>query len=127
MLSVLMLNISLLFFCLLQKAEAELAYELQAAKIKQLIRTEEIEIEVVERKKQIAVEDKEIMRKEKELIATIKRPAEAEAYRVETIAQGKRYEKQVLLHQERVSDVRYTWLPLKSHIKIKDFLRTFSR
>ena len=67
-----------------------MAYELQSAKIRQKIRTEEIEIEVVERKKLIAIEDKEIMRKEKELIATVKRPAEAEAYRVETIAMGKR-------------------------------------
>ena len=74
----------------MQKAEAELAYELAAAKVKQKIRTEEIEIEVVERKKQIDIEEKEILRKEKELIATIKRPAEAEAYRVETVAEGQR-------------------------------------
>lgn len=40
---------------LLQKAEAALAYELQAAKIKQKIRNEEIQIEVVERRKQIEV------------------------------------------------------------------------
>ena len=30
------------------------------------------------------------MRKEKELIATVRRPAEAEAYRVEQIAEGQR-------------------------------------
>ena len=39
----------------LQKAEAQLAYELQAAKTRQKIRNEEIQIEVVERKKQIEV------------------------------------------------------------------------
>jgi len=72
------------------KAEAELAYELQAAKEKQKIRSEEIEIEVVERRKQIEVEEKEIMRKEKELIATVKRPAEAEAYKMEMLAEGQR-------------------------------------
>jgi hypothetical protein len=73
-----------------QKAEAELAYELQAAKEKQKIRSEEIEIEVVERRKQIEVEEKEIQRKEKELISLIKRPAEAEAYKVEQLAEGQR-------------------------------------
>ena len=73
-----------------QKADAALAYELQAAKIKQKIRSEEIQIEVVERKKQIEVEEQEIARKEKELMATVKLPAEAESYRLETIAQGKR-------------------------------------
>ncbi|XP_023211004.1 flotillin-2-like [Centruroides sculpturatus] len=73
-----------------RKAEAQLAYELQAAKMKQKIRSEEIEIDVVERRKQIDVEEKEIARKEKELTATIRLPAEAEAYRLEMIAQGKR-------------------------------------
>lgn len=44
----------------------------------------------MERKKQIEVEEKEVSRKDKELVATVKRPAEAESYRVETLAQGKR-------------------------------------
>lgn len=73
-----------------KKAEAQLAYELQAAKMKQKIRNEEIEIDIVERRKQISVEEKEIQRKEKELTATVRLPAEAEAYKVEMLAQGKR-------------------------------------
>lgn len=58
--------------------------------MKQKIRSEEIEIEVVERRKQIAIQEKEILRKEKELVATVRLPAEAEAFKVEMIAQGKR-------------------------------------
>jgi len=73
-----------------RKAEAELAYELSGAKEKQKIRGEEMEIEVVERRKDIEVEEKEIVRKDKELTATIKRPAEAEAYRMEQVAEGSR-------------------------------------
>jgi len=72
------------------KAEAQLAYELQAAKIQQRIRNEEIQIQVVERRKQIEIEEQEIKRKEKELIATVKLPAEAEAYKVQTVAEGNR-------------------------------------
>merc|ERR1719420_626038 len=72
------------------KAEAQLAYELQAAKIQQRIRNEEIQIQVVERRKQIEIEEQEIKRKEKELTATVKLPAEAEAYKVQTIAEGNR-------------------------------------
>merc|ERR1719230_1943659 len=72
------------------KAEAQLAYELQAAKIQQKIRNEEIQIQVVERRKQIEIEEQEIKRKEKELMSTVKLPAEAEAYKVQTIAEGKR-------------------------------------
>ncbi|CAF4884378.1 unnamed protein product [Pieris macdunnoughi] len=72
------------------KAEAALAYELQAAKIKQKIRNEEIQIEVVERRKQIEVEQQEILRREEELKSTVRLPAEAEAYRLQAIAEGKR-------------------------------------
>merc|ERR1719351_216006 len=72
------------------KAEAQLAYELQAAKIQQRIRNEEIQIQVVERRKQIEIEEQEIKRKEKELTATVRLPAEAEAYKVQTVAEGNR-------------------------------------
>lgn len=65
----------------LQKAEAELAYELQAAKTKQRIKEEQMQILVVERSQEIAVQDQEIQRRERELEATIRRPAEAEKYK----------------------------------------------
>lgn len=74
-------------------AEAELAYELQAAKEKQSIRNEEIEIEVIERRKLIEVEDKEIERRENELKATVKLPAEAESYKVRTLAEASKTKK----------------------------------
>lgn len=82
-----------MFVCLFfteQKAESQLAYELQAAKEEQKIRLEEIEIEVVQRKKQITIEEKEIDRTEKELIATVKRPAEAEAFKMQQLAEGQK-------------------------------------
>merc|ERR1719222_1140409 len=72
------------------KAEAQLAYELQAAKVQQKIKTEEMQIQVVERRKQIEIEEQEIKRKEKELISTVRLPAEAEAYKVQTVAEGNR-------------------------------------
>merc|ERR1712110_1083657 len=70
------------------KAEAQLAYELQAAKIQQKIRNEEIRIQVVERRKQIEIEEQEIKRKE--MTAPVKLPAEAEAFKVQTVAEGNR-------------------------------------
>ena len=45
---------------------------------------------MVERKKQIEIEEQEIKRKEKELTATVKLPSEAEAYKVQTVAEGNR-------------------------------------
>merc|ERR1719480_778291 len=83
-------------------AEAQLAYELQAAKIQQKIRNEEIQVEVVERRKQIEIEKQEIKRKEKELIATVKLPAEAQAFKVQTVAKGER--SKVMAHAKGESD-----------------------
>ncbi|CAL8306747.1 flotillin-2a isoform X1 [Gadus morhua] len=88
-----------------KKAEAELAYVLQAAKEQQKIRLEEIEIEVVQRKKQITIEEKEIVRMDKELIATVKRPAEAEAYKIEQLAEGQKMKK-VLTSQAEAEKIR---------------------
>uniref|UniRef100_F7EPY6 Flotillin n=1 Tax=Xenopus tropicalis TaxID=8364 RepID=F7EPY6_XENTR len=88
-----------------KKAEAQLAYELQAAKEQQKIRQEEIEIKVVQRKKQIDIEEKEIVRMDKELIATVRRPAEAEAYRMQQIAEGEKV-KQVLYAQAEAEKIR---------------------
>ena len=56
------------------------SYVSQAAKMKQKIRSEEIEIEVVERRKLIDVEEQEILRKDKELISTVRAPAAAESF-----------------------------------------------
>ncbi len=73
-----------------RRAEAELAYTLQEAKTRQQIRQEELQIEVVERQKQIDVQEQEIIRRERELDATVRRPAEAERDRLETVAEGNR-------------------------------------
>lgn len=69
-------------------AEAKMAYSLQAAKVQQKIRMEEVEIEVVERRKQIEIQEQEVLRREKELVAQENRPAEADRFKIETIAEG---------------------------------------
>ncbi|KAH8401257.1 hypothetical protein KR009_004136 [Drosophila setifemur] len=71
-----------------KKAEAEMAYELQAAKTKQRIKEEQMQVKVIERTQEIAVQEQEIMRRERELEATIRRPAEAEKFRMEKIAEA---------------------------------------
>jgi len=71
-----------------KKAEAEMAYELQAAKTKQRIKEEQMQVKVVERTQEIAVQEQEMQRREKELEATIRRPAEAEKFRLEKLAEA---------------------------------------
>ncbi|EDQ86471.1 uncharacterized protein MONBRDRAFT_33750 [Monosiga brevicollis MX1] len=72
------------------RADADLAFTLQSAKCRQDIRKEQVEIEVVETHREIEVEQQEVIRKEKELVATVNRPAEAERFKVETLAEGNR-------------------------------------
>uniref|UniRef100_A0A8C4DLB1 Flotillin n=1 Tax=Dicentrarchus labrax TaxID=13489 RepID=A0A8C4DLB1_DICLA len=73
-----------------KKAESEMAYQLQVAKTKQRIEEEKMQVQVVERTQQITLQEQEITRKEKELEAKIKKPAEAEKYRLERLAEASR-------------------------------------
>jgi flotillin len=74
-----------------KRAEAERAYTLQQNITNQKVKAEEIQISVVEKMKQIELQQQEALRKEKELEATVRRPAEAEQYRIRTLADAKKY------------------------------------
>jgi flotillin len=74
-----------------QKAQADLAYDLQKYQTQQLVTAEQVKVEVVEKQNQVAVQEQEIKRKENELNATIHLPAEAERYRIEQLAQAEQY------------------------------------
>lgn len=75
-----------------KKAEAELAYTLQQNITNQQVKAEEVQIEVVQKQKQIQVQEQEVSRREKELEATVKKPAEAEQYRIQTLANAKKFQ-----------------------------------
>jgi len=73
-----------------KKAEAELAYELQAAKTKQRIKEENMQIKVIERTQEICIQSQEIQRRERELDSSVRRPAEAEKFKLEKLAEAHR-------------------------------------
>lgn len=75
-----------------KKAEADLAYDLQRYKTGQLVKAEEIQVNIIEKQKQIELQDQEIKRKERELSANVQRPADAERYRVETLSNARKYQ-----------------------------------
>lgn len=62
----------------------------QVAKTKQRIEEEKMQVLVVERTQQIMLQEQEITRREKELEAKVKKPAEAERYRLEKLAEAER-------------------------------------
>ena len=72
------------------KAKADLAYALQEAKTQQLVEKEKIQVEVVQKEMQTQVQVREIERKERELDATVRKPAEADRFRIETLADAER-------------------------------------
>ncbi len=73
-----------------QQATTDKAYEIQANIAQQRVVTELVRIEQIEKEQQVKVQETEILRREKELIATILRPAEIERQRIETIAAAER-------------------------------------
>lgn len=75
-----------------KRKEADLAGVLQEKITNQKIRAEEVQIEVIDRQKSIEVQQQEALRMEQELEATVRKPAEAEQYRIQTLANAERYE-----------------------------------
>jgi len=75
-----------------KKAEAELAYTLQQNISNQKVKEEEVQIAVVEKRKQIEVQQQEVARRERELEATVRKPAEAEQFRQRTLAEARKYQ-----------------------------------
>ncbi|WP_119072191.1 flotillin family protein [Aggregatilinea lenta] len=75
-----------------QRAEANLAGTLQENKTNQLVRAEQVQIEVIEKTKQIEVQEQEALRRERELEATVRKPAEARQYEIQTLAAAQKYE-----------------------------------
>jgi len=75
-----------------KKAEADLAYDLQKYKTGQLVKAEEVQVTIIEKQKQIELQQQEIQRKQKELEANVQKPADAERYRVETLANATKFQ-----------------------------------
>jgi len=75
-----------------QRVKADLETELQSRISQQQIKAEEIQIQVIDKQKQIDVQQQEAIRKERELDATVRKPSEAEQFRIETLARAKKFQ-----------------------------------
>ncbi len=75
-----------------KKAESDLAYDLQKFKTGQLVKAEEVQVQIIEKQKQIELQEQEIKRKQRELEANVQKPADAERYKVETLANAKKFQ-----------------------------------
>lgn len=75
-----------------KKAESDLAYDLQRFKTGQLVKAEEVQVQIIEKQKQIELQQQEILRKQRELEANVQKPADAERYKVETLANATKFQ-----------------------------------
>ncbi|MBQ6458326.1 MULTISPECIES: flotillin family protein [Exiguobacterium] len=68
------------------KARADQAYELEEARAKQEVTEQQMQVQIIERQKQIELEEKEIMRREKQYDSEVKKKADADRYSIEQSA-----------------------------------------
>ncbi|MBA9027655.1 MULTISPECIES: flotillin family protein [Bacillaceae] len=68
------------------KARADQAYDLETARSKQEVTEQEMQIKIIERQKLIELEEKEILRREKQYDSEVKKKADADRYAVEQAA-----------------------------------------
>jgi flotillin len=72
------------------QAQADKAYEIETNIQQQQVITESVRVQQVEREAQVKVQEAEIARRERELIATVLKQAEVERQRIQTLAEAER-------------------------------------
>ena len=73
------------------RAVADLAYEIEANKVKREVTETEMQVEILKKQKETELAEQEAVRKEKELQATIMKQADAEKYRLEVGAEATKF------------------------------------
>ncbi|NLK88418.1 MAG: flotillin family protein [Clostridiaceae bacterium] len=76
-----------------RKAESDLAYDKKRYVIEQDVQKEAMQVEIIKKQKEIELQEQEALRKEKELDALIRKPADAEKYRTEIESEADRIRK----------------------------------
>jgi flotillin len=73
-----------------QQAQADKAYDIQTNVMQQQVVAEAVKVRQVEKEHEVKVQEAEIMRRERELIATVLKQAEIDRQRIETLAAAER-------------------------------------
>ncbi|WP_188454622.1 flotillin family protein [Virgibacillus oceani] len=72
------------------KARADQAYHLEEARSQQEVTEQQMQIKIIERQKQIELEEKEIARRERQYDSEVKKKADADRYSVEQAAEAEK-------------------------------------
>src|SRR5450432_640080 len=87
------------------QATADKSYEIETNVMQQRVIAESVKVQQIEREAQVKVQEAEIERRERELIATVLKPAEIERQRIETIANAER-QRYISEAEGRASSIR---------------------
>jgi flotillin len=88
-----------------QEAQADKAYEIQENIMQQQVIAEAVKVRQIEKEQEIKVQDAEIIRHERELIATVLKQAEVERRRIETLAEADK-QRQILEAEGHAAAIR---------------------
>lgn len=73
------------------KADADLAYDIKSNIVKQQVAETAMQVQIIQKQKEIELAEQEALRREKELEATIKKQADAENYQAAKVADASKY------------------------------------
>ena len=88
-----------------QQAQADKSYDIQSNIMQQQVMAEQVKIQQVEKEQMVKVQEAEILRREKELIATVLKQAEIERKRIETLAAADK-QRMILEADGRAASIR---------------------
>src|SRR3954470_8980897 len=88
-----------------QQAQTDKSYEIQANMMQQRVRAEEVTIHQVEKEHEVKVQEAEILRRDRELTATVLKQAEYERRRIETLAEAEKA-RSIMEAEGRASAIR---------------------
>lgn len=78
-----------------ERAKADVSYDLERFKLSQEVKRNETEVALIEKRGQIQIQEQEIVRRERELDASVRRPAEAHNYQARIEAELEAYRKEL--------------------------------
>src|SRR5436190_6203416 len=73
-----------------QQAQADKSYDIKTSIMQQQLTAETVKVQQIEREAEVKVQEAEIVRREKELIATVLKQAQMERQRIETLANAEK-------------------------------------
>jgi flotillin len=74
-----------------RKAQADFAYEIERSRLSQDLKKEDAKVKLIEKQESIKIEELEIARREKELDASVIKPADARKYQMKAEAEAEEY------------------------------------